>query len=72
MEQLKITISGTTASGKTTIQEYIAQLLGERFSNVTIDYGVDGDPNRSEDVREKCVTNLVNRGTKININTLHV
>ena len=49
MKKILINISGPEGSGKTAIQQYLADCLSRKFNSVVTDWGVDGDPNRSLD-----------------------
>lgn len=44
---LTITVAGCTGSGKTLIQQYIAEMLRDRGITVDIEWGLDGNPGRS-------------------------
>lgn len=52
MKKITITVSGVTGSGKTLIQQWIAEQLSQKFKRVDIDWGIDGDPSRDLDVLE--------------------
>ena len=53
MKKITITISGVTGSGKTMIQQYIAEQLSQKFKLVNIDWGIDGNPDRDSEILER-------------------
>ncbi len=53
MKRITITVSGVAGSGKTMIQQWIAEQLSQRFNRVNIDWGIDGNPGRDSDVLER-------------------
>lgn len=55
MNKITITISGPTGSGKTTIQQWIAEQLSTKFKQVDIDWGLDGNPQRNSASLENCL-----------------
>ena len=68
---LTITISGVTGSGKTMIQQYIAEQLSQKFKLVNIDWGIDGNPVRDSDILERFM-NDSSDNTEITIKTQNV
>jgi type IV secretory pathway ATPase VirB11/archaellum biosynthesis ATPase len=58
---ITITVSGPTASGKTSIMDYIGDALRNVGISVTIDYGTDGDPHRPPPVQAKCIEHVRDR-----------
>lgn len=71
MKKITITISGVTGSGKTMIQQYIAEQLSQKFKLVNIDWGIDGNPVRDSDILERFM-NDSSDNTEITIKTQNV
>ena len=71
MKKITITISGVTGSGKTMIQQYIAEQLSQKFKQVNIDWGIDGNPDRDSEILE-CFMNDSSDNTEITIKTQNV
>ena len=53
MKKITITVSGIAGSGKTMIQQYIAEQLSQKFKLVNIDWGIDGNPVRDSEILER-------------------
>ena len=68
MNNIIINILGPVGSGKTAIQQYLADCLSRKFNSVITDWGVDGDPNRSLDDAETFMA-IVSDKTTIKIKT---
>ena len=68
MKKITITISGVTGSGKTMIQQYIAEQLSQKFKLVNIDWGIDGNPDRDSEILERFM-NDSSDNTEITIKT---
>ena len=71
MKKITITISGVTGSGKTMIQQYIAEQLSQKFKLVNIDWGIDGNPVRDSEILERFM-NDSSDNTEITIKTQNV
>ena len=71
MKKITITISGVTGSGKTMIQQYIAEQLSQKFKLVNIDWGIDGNPVRDSEILE-CFMIGSSDNTEITIKTQNV
>ena len=52
MNKITITISGPAGSGKTAIQQWLAEQLSTKFKQVDINWGLDGNPQRDPASRE--------------------
>ena len=68
---ITITVSGPAGSGKTAIQQWIAEQLSHKFNQVEIDWGIDGNPNRELDSIEDCLTAIADK-TQIKILTQQI
>lgn len=53
-----IEVVGATGSGKTLFQQRIAKVLRDAGFTVGIDWGTDGNPNRSDEMVEKTLESL--------------
>ena len=71
MKKITITISGVTGSGKTMIQQYIAEQLLQKFKLVNIDWGIDGNHVRDSEILERFM-NDCSDNTEITIKTQNV
>lgn len=66
MNNIHIVVKGTTGSGKTAIQQWIAEQLATKFANVDIEWGVDGDPCRTATDVDTVLENI-SRTTNITV-----
>ena len=71
MKKITITVSGVAGSGKTMIQQYIAEQLSQKFKLVNIDWGIDGNPVRDSEILERFM-NDSSDNTEITIKTQNV
>jgi type II secretory pathway predicted ATPase ExeA len=53
MKKITITISGVAGSGKTMIQQWLAEQLSQKFKQVNIDWGIDDNPVRDSEILER-------------------
>ena len=68
MNKITITVSGSAGSGKTAIQQWLAEQLSTKFNQVDIDWGMDGNPQRGPEDVEIVLNHIVDT-TQINIKT---
>ena len=66
MNNIHIVVKGTTGSGKTAIQQWLADQLATKFANVGIEWGVDGDPHRTATEVDTVLKNI-SRTTNITV-----
>lgn len=71
MKKITITVSGVAGSGKTMIQQYIAEQLSQKFKRVNIDWGIDGNPVRDSEILESFMIGSSDN-TEITIKTQNV
>jgi type II secretory pathway predicted ATPase ExeA len=68
MKKITITISGVAGSGKTMIQQWLAEQLSQKFKQVNIDWGIDDNPVRDSEILERFM-NDSSDNTEITIKT---
>ena len=66
MNNIHIIVKGATGSGKTAIQQWLAEQLATKFANVDIEWGVDGDPRRTATEVDTILENI-SRTTNITV-----
>ena len=71
MKKITITVFGVPGSGKTMIQQWIAEQLSQKFKRVDIDWGIDGNPDRDSDMLAHFMNNAFDN-TEITIKTQNV
>lgn len=63
--RIVVTVSGTPGSGKTVVQRIIAETLSRQFTNVEVEWGIDGEPQRDANQHDKLVAILSDRPIQI-------